>query len=315
MPLDPQVQVVLEAMAGAGLGEGLNAFKNMGAVEARQMMEMMRVEAPLDPVGSTEDRTIPGPAGEIPVRIYRPEGATGTLPVLVYYHGGGWVIGNIESHDPACRTLCYNTGCVVISVDYRLAPEHKYPAAADDSYAAVKWVAENAASLGIDPARIAVGGDSAGGNLAAVVCLMARDKGGPPIAFQMLIYPVVDHCYGTESYRVNGNGYLLTELSMRWFWGHYLPSEVHGLEPYASPWRAESLAGLPPALVQTAEFDPLRDEGEAYAARLKEAGVPVQTKRYSGLIHGYFGMAATIDAAKVAHQEAASALKTAFNLK
>jgi acetyl esterase len=301
-------------MAAAGLGSGLSAFKDMDAIQARQLMEMMKVEAPLDPVGSTEDRTIPGPAGEIPIRIYRPENATGPVPVVVFYHGGGWVIGNIESHDGGCRTLCHNSGCMVISVDYRLAPEAKFPAAADDCYAAVKWVAENAAALGVDPSRIAVGGDSAGGNLAAVVALMARDKGGPAIAFQMLIYPVTDHCYGTVSYRENANGYLLTEYSMRWFWGHYLNSDTDGLDPYASPLRAESLEGLPPALVQTAEFDPLRDEGEAYAARLKEAGVPVQFTRYNGLIHGYFGMSATLDAAKVAHQEAASALKSAFGL-
>jgi acetyl esterase len=166
----------------------------------------------------------------------------------------------------------------------------------------------------VDPARVAVGGDSAGGNLAAVTTLMARDRGGPAIAFQLLIYPVTDHCYGTESYRANGEGYLLTELSMRWFWGHYLNNEVEGLDAYASPLRAQSLAGLPPALVQTAEFDPLRDEGEAYAARLREAGVPVQCTRYDGLIHGYFGMSAALDAAKRAHAEAATALRQAFGM-
>jgi len=312
MPIDPQVKVVLDGMAAAGLSDGLSVMKDMPVPAVRQMMDQMRVPTPLDPVASVEDRKIPGPGGDIPVRIYRPEGGSGVLPVLMYFHGGGWVIGDLESHDVSCRTLCKNSGAVVIATDYRLAPESKYPAAADDCYAAVQWVAANAGALGVDARRIAVGGDSAGGNLAAVVCQMARDTGGPRICFQMLIYPVTDHSYGTRSYHDNANGYLLTELSMRWFWGHYLNNEIEGMEPYASPMRAKSLAGLPPALVQTAEFDPLRDEGEAYAAALKAAGVPVQCTRYDGLIHGYFGMHNAIDAAMRAHGEAAAALKAAF---
>ncbi|MBK6661904.1 MAG: alpha/beta hydrolase fold domain-containing protein [Thermoflexaceae bacterium] len=313
MALDPQIAATLATMAQAGLADGLSVFRTMDAPQARAFMEMMRVEAPLDPVASTEDTVVPGPGGGIPVRVYRPENPpAGPLPALVYYHGGGWVIGSIDSADGACRTLCMNSKAVVISVDYRLAPEHKYPAPVEDAYEAFTWVAANAASLGIDPARIAVGGDSAGGNLAAVTALMARDRKGPAICFQMLIYPVTHHSYGTPSIRENGNGYLLTEASMRWFWGHYLTRDLDGMDPYASPLLAPDLSGLPPALVQTAGYDPLRDEGEAYAQRMKEAGVQVECVRYDGLIHGYFGMQARVDAARKAHDDAGAALRAAF---
>ena len=308
MPLDPQAKAVLDQMAALGLP----AMITLSPEQARRQMEMRRAAAPPgDPVAHVEDRAIPGPAGDIPIRIYTPE-ASGTLPVLVYFHGGGWVIGSIETHDATSRALANAAGCIVVSVDYRLAPEHKFPAAAEDAYAATKWVAESAAALGGDPRRIAVGGDSAGGNLAAAVCLMARDRGGPSLAYQVLIYPVTDYSFDTPSYRENAEGYLLTKDSMGWFWNHYLRDESDGRNPYASPLRAESLAGLPPALIITAEFDPLRDEGEAYADRLREAGVPVACSRYDGMIHGFVGLATVLDKGKLAVGEAAGALRAAF---
>jgi acetyl esterase len=221
------------------------------------------------------------------------------------------VIGSIETHDGLCRQLANAAGCIVVSVDYRLAPEHPYPAAAEDAYAATRWVVDNARSFGGDPSRVAVGGDSAGGNLTAVVSLMARDRGGPPLVQQLLIYPVTDAPTDKGSYRSNAEGYFLTADMMQWFWRHYT-GEAGSAEPYACPLRAKSLAGLPPALVVTAEFDPLRDEGEVYAARLREAGVPVHLSRYDGMIHGFFAMSAFLDRARAAVAEAAEALRGAF---
>jgi acetyl esterase len=263
-------------------------------------------------VGKVENRTIPGPAGEIPVRIYTPYGQ-GPFPSLVYYHGGGWVVGDLDGADVPCRLLTNRANCVVVSVDYRLAPEHKFPAAVEDAYAAAKWVVENAPSIQVDPARVAVGGDSAGGNLAAVVALMARDRGGPSLLYQMLIYPVTHHAYNTDSYRENAEGYFLTKDMMVWFWNHYLRDEQDGKNPYASPLLADNLSGLPPALVITAEYDPLRDEGEAYAERLKAAGIPVEVTRYNGMIHGFFWMPGALEQGKKAIEQAANALKQAFS--
>jgi acetyl esterase len=231
----------------------------------------------------------------------------------VYFHGGGWVLGSLATHDGICRSLAAGAGCVVVSVDYRLAPEHRYPAAAEDCYAATQWCAAHAAELGADGSRVAVGGDSAGGNLSAVVAQMARDRGGPPLVFQLLIYPVTDAARDTQSYRENAEGYLLTAGDMAWFWNHYLgDARARGAEAYASPIRAASLAGLPPALVITAEFDPLRDEGEAYGAALESAGVAAKVTRYDGMIHGFFGLGAMIDRANSAVQEAAGTLRIAF---
>jgi acetyl esterase len=258
-----------------------------------------------------EDRMITGPESEIPIRVYRPR-TDGTLPVLVYFHGGGWVIGGLDTHDGTCRLLCRETDCVVVSVDYRLAPEHPYPAAAEDSYAATCWVVEHAAEIGVDATRVAVGGDSAGGNLAAVVALMARDRGAPDLAFQLLIYPVTDADFSRASYVDNAEGYFLTTASMRWFWGHYVPDEVIRREAYCSPHQAKDLAGLPPALVLTAEFDPLRDEGEVFAARLKEAGVATTVTRYDGMIHGFYSMTGLTETAFEAITESAGALRGAF---
>jgi acetyl esterase len=263
------------------------------------------------PLAKVENRTIPGPAGQIPVRIYTPNG-TGPFGLLVFFHGGGWVIGNLDTHDGTCRELAHGAGCVVMSVDYRLAPEHKFPAAADDCYAATAWAAAHAAEIGADPARIAVGGDSAGGNLTCVVALMARDKGGPALCFQLPIYPATSTALDMPSYVENATGYLLETEAMVWFWGHYLESQTDGESPYASPLRAQDLKGLPPAFVITAEFDPLRDEGERYAKRLQDAGVPTTLKRFDGMIHGFIGMSAIMDQAKTGIADCCAALKKAF---
>jgi acetyl esterase/lipase len=308
MPLDPQVKTLLDQVAAMGAPE----LHTLSVAEARvALAAMAALQGEPQSVARVENRALPGPAGEIPVRIYSPAGHA-PLPVLVYFHGGGWVLGNLDSHDGVCRSLANAAGCIVVSVDYRLAPEHKFPAAADDSYHATLWVAANAAAIGGDPNRVAIGGDSAGGNLTAVVALIARDRGKPALVHQLLIYPATDAAYDTASCRENAAGYFLTKDAMHWFWNHYLPSTDRGREPYASPLRAESLQGLPPALVITAEFDPLRDEGEAYAARLREAGVPVTLTRYDGMVHGFFGMGALLDQAKTAVAEAAGALRAAF---
>jgi acetyl esterase len=254
---------------------------------------------------------VPVAGGEITVRVYTPVGAA-PHPGLVFYHGGGWVIGDLDTHDGICRSLANAADCAVASVDYRMGPEHRYPVAAEDAYAAYRWVRDGASRLGIDSARVAVGGDSAGGNLAAVVSLMARDRATPLPVFQLLIYPVTDHDLDTPSYHENATGYVLTREAMRWFFGHYLARDEQGREPYACPLRAPSLAGLPPALVMTAECDPLRDEGEAYAGRLRDAGVPVTLTRYPGMFHGFFRMTRLLDKARAALDEAAGALHKAF---
>lgn len=272
---------------------------------------MAELAGPPQPVARVEDRTIPGPKQPIPVRVYWPEDGK-NLPGLVYYHGGGWVFGTLDSIDRTMRALTNASGCVVVSVDYRLAPEHKFPAAAEDADAALRYVAEHPAEFSIDPNRIAVGGDSAGGNLAAVVCLIARDRGGPKIAFQLMIYPVTDYDDNRPSSVEFADGYLLTKNGMDYFWGHYLARPEDGLHPHASPIKAQSLAGLPPALVITAECDPIRDQGEAYAQRLKEAGVLVERKRYEGAIHAFFNLAGVIDSGRQAVEDAGTALKKAL---
>jgi acetyl esterase len=309
MALDPQAQAFLDQIAAMG-GQPLSSMGVEGARQAMEMLSQMRVAAV--PVASAVDRRIAGPAGDIPLRVYTPHG-TAPFPLLVYFHGGGWVLGSLDTHDGICRSLAAGAGCVVVSVDYRLAPEHRYPAAAEDCYAAAQWCAAHAAELGADAARLAVGGDSAGGNLSAVVAQMARDRGGPRIIFQLLIYPATDAACDAASHRQNGEGYLLTAADMDWFWGHYLGDvAARRGEPYASPLRATNLAGLPPALIITAEFDPLRDEGEAYGEALERAGVAAKVSRYDGMIHGFFGMGMMIDQANTAVQEAAGTLRLAF---
>ena len=305
MPLDPSLKIVLDQLTG---GPKLH---ELAPQDARRFFDEMQLPMAEISVAKVEDRRIPGPSGEIPVRIYIPD-VQGPLPALVYFHGGGWVIGSLETHDPSCRELANRVGCAVVSVDYRLSPEHRYPAAAEDCYAATRWVAENAGGLGVDPARIAVGGDSAGGNLSAAVALMARDRAEPGLCYQFLVYPVTDADFTRPSYRENATGYLLEAATMEWFWSHYVPDPARRVEPYCAPLRAESVAGLPPALVITAEYDPLRDEGEAYARRMQEAGVVTTCTRYDGMIHGFFAMGMIAEAARNAMEEASEALRRAF---
>lgn len=311
MPLDPQVALLIQAEANAP------EMHTLSVEEARRqvLLSVAALEGEKEPIKRVEDRGIPGLGGVIPVRIYTPEGE-GLLPILVYFHGGGWVLCNLDTHDSICRALANLVGCIVVSVDYRLAPEHKYPAAVEDCYAATCWVAQNAAAIGGDSTRLAVGGDSAGGNLTAVVNLIARDEGGPSILFQLLIYPVTDyHTPGTPSYIENQEGYLLSREDMIWYFGQYLSSPDEAQDPHVSPLKASDLSNLPPAMVMTAEFDLLRDEGEAFAQRLQEAGVPVILKRYNGLIHGLFGKDDGIDQAIQAQIDAANVLRKAFSRK
>jgi acetyl esterase/lipase len=308
MPLDPQAQRVVDAMAALNL----KPVEESTPAEARESIRIRTAAlGPFEDVAAVTDHRVPVAGAEITVRTYSP-GGRGPHPVLVYYHGGGWVIGDLYTHDGLCRSLANAARCVVASVGYRLAPEWKYPVAAEDSYAALRWVAAHAIRLGLDPRRVAVGGDSAGGNLATVVSLMARDQGGPGLVQQVLIYPVTDNDLNTRSYIENAAGYLLTREGMRWFWNHYLADSCQGLEPHASPLRAPSLAGLPSALVITAECDPLRDEGEAYAARLRDAGVPVTVTRYDGMFHGFVRMTRILDKARTALDEIAGSLQKAF---
>jgi acetyl esterase len=309
MPLEPQTKTLLDQITAMGAPR----LHELPVPEARQaMLALTALQGAPAAVASVEERRIPGPAGEIPLRIYTPAG-TAPFAVLVFLHGGGWVIGNLDTHDGASRAVANAAGCIVVSVDYRLAPEHKFPAAPEDAYAATQWVAANASSIGGDPTRLAVGGDSAGGNLAAVVALMARDRGGPRLLYQVLIYPVTDAPGATESYRTNGDGYLLTNDAMSWFWNHYTRGAADRENPYAAPLRAGDLRGVPPALVITAEYDPLRDEGEAYARRLQAAGVPVRLSRYDGTIHGFFSMGAVLAQARTAVEEVGAALRGVFS--
>ena len=308
MPLDPQAQKVVDALAALNL----KPFRDSSPAEARESMRSRTAAlGPFEEVPAVADHRVPVTGGEITVRVYKPAGM-GPHPVLVFYHGGGWVIGDLYTHDGICRSIVNAAGCAVASVDYRLAPEFKYPVPVEDSYAGLQWVAANGAKLGLDPARMAVGGDSAGGNLAAVMALLARDRRGPRLLLQILVYPVTNHDFGTASYRENGTGFVLTTDDMRWFWRHYLSREEQGREMTASPIRAKSLADLPPALVITAGCDPLRDEGDAYAARLRDAGVAVTLTPYPGMFHGFLRMTRILDQSRVLLDEIAGALKKAL---
>jgi acetyl esterase len=308
MALHPQCKAFLDMLAAAG-GPPL---EQLPLDEARKLpYQMIDAGGPEEPVSQVDTRVIPGPV-PIPVRVYRPT-LDQDLPALVYFHGGGFVICNLDTHDRLCRNLANASGSVVVSVDYRLAPEHKFPAAAEDAFAATRYVAEHAAEFGVDPNRIAVGGDSAGGNLATVVALMARERGGPSLKFQLLIYPVVDFDDDSPSMREYGQNHFLTRESMEWFTSSYVATAVDRRAPYASPWYATDLHGLPPAMVMTAECDPLRDQGEAYGRRLQEAGVAVVIKRYDGMIHPFFSLSGIIDAGRVAIADAGSAVRQALN--
>src|SRR5262245_9635894 len=308
MPLDPQAQKIIDALNALNL----KPVEESTVEEARESMRSRTAAlGPFEDVAAVTDHRVPVKSGEITVRVYSP-GGKGPLPALVFYHGGGWVIGDLYTHDGICRSIANAAGCIVASVDYRMAPEQKYPVAVEDSYTGFEWVLANAGKLGVDARRVAVGGDSAGGNLAAAVSLMARDRGTTLPIQQTLIYPVTNYSFDTPSYRENATGFLLTLAGMRWFWNHYLARDAQGKEPYASPLLAQSLAGLPPALVITAGCDPLRDEGEAYAARLRDAGVPVTLTRYEGIFHGFIRMTRLLDKAKAALDEIAGSLKKAF---
>jgi len=307
VPLDQQAQALLDRLLG--LLPPLNSFTPAEARRLSRELSPKLVASP-ETVAAVENVMIPGSGDQIPVRIYIPS-KDELLPVLVYFHGGGWVLGDLDSVDSLCRSLADASGCMVASVDYRLAPEHKFPAAVEDAYSATKWIADNATDLNGDSRRIAVAGDSAGGNLAAAVSLMARDRGGPRVVYQLLVCPVTNHAFDTASYSDNGEGYWLTKEDMKWFWNHYLRADQDGKNPYASPLLAENLTSLPPAFVITAEFDPLRDEGEAYAARLRKSGVPVKMTRYSGMIHGFINIA-DLRQSRVAIDEAAAELRGAF---
>lgn len=299
MPLTPLVQNLLQTMADAG-GPAISDLPPETGREVYRMMHQDNIKAVMHDVTDTT-------AGGVPIRIYRPI-ARDNSPCIVFFHGGGWVIGDLETHDSCCRMLAEETGYVVIAVDYRLAPEHPYPAPVTDSYEAFCWIHQQADSLNINPDRLAVAGDSAGGNLAAVVSLRARDEAGPNICHQLLIYPVTDAAMDTLSYKDNGEGYMLSEATMKWFFDHYAGIDVRQ-EPFVSPLKAENLNALPPATVFTAEFDPLRDEGEAYAKRLSEAGVKTLVKRFDGQIHGFFTMTDVMPEARQAAQLAATQLK------
>jgi acetyl esterase len=286
---------------------------DIGEARAHRRLEAEIVAArPASPMTRVEALEIPRPAGTLPARLYVPPAAPGAeAPLLVYYHGGGWVIGDLDTHDGPCRFLASHSGVAVLSVDYRLAPEHPFPAAAEDAIAAYSWAAVNAARLGFDPNRIAVGGDSAGGNLAAAVCLMAREQTAPPPALQLLIYPVTD-ASGAEmpSRQMFDEGFLLTRRDMDFFENHYLPPGSDRDDPRVSVLKAEDLSGLPPAYVATAGFDPLRDEGEAYALRMRDAGVRVTLRRHPGLVHTFANLTAICPSARWAMLELAAALRS-----
>ncbi|MEJ8279749.1 alpha/beta hydrolase [Pseudonocardia spirodelae] len=304
MPLHPQVEALLTLMAE----QGGPPPETMTVAQNRAMIrEMVGLSGPPEPVASVRDDR----AGDVPVRIYTPEG-TGPFPVLLFLHGGGWVIGDLDSHDPVCRVLANRAGAVVVAVDYRLAPEHRFPSAVDDAVTALQWVHAHAADLGADPDRIAVGGDSAGGNLSAVLAQHARDHGGPALRFQLLIYPAVDAADESPSMTRNAAGPLLTVAWMQWFMNHYLAGEEDLLDPRMSPARATDLSGLPPAMIVTAEFDPLCDQGAAYAAALNAAGVKAELRESPGMIHGFAQFGGAVDDSRAMLDEAGAALRAAL---
>ena len=303
--LHPDARALLDFIAA----RNLPAVHTLPPADARTFYRERRgftqPEAPA--VGAVHDTRCDGPHGDIALRVYRPIGAGATpttagalLPALVYYHGGGWTIGDLDTHDVLCRQLCNGSGAVVVSVDYRMGPEHRFPAAVDDALAAAYWVRRQARELGVDAARVAVGGDSAGGNLAAVVAILARDAGDLPIAYQLLIYPATDMRRGHASHQSNGSGYLLTRETIEYFRGNYVAEPAHDLDWRASPLLHPDLAGLPPALVLTAGFDPLRDEGLDYANRLVAAGSRATYVCFERQIHGFITMGKVIDEAHAA---------------
>ena len=315
MALDPESQRLIDIMAAANRP----AWHTLSPQAARDLYLSLRpgAQGPRPGAATVVDRTIPGPGGDLPVRLYRPLAAPGDdkLPGLVYAHGGGWVFGNLDSHDTLCAQLAIEAGIAVFAVDYRLAPEARFPGAFDDVVAALQWVAANGTAVGIDPGRLAIGGDSAGGNLAAAASIWARDHGGPKLRLQLLAYPVTDAVARAESYRRYEDGYGLNAATMEWFFDHYTPDKAHRGDWRVSPLRARSLAGLPPALVITAGYDPLRDEGRAYAFRLQQEGTQADLMEFGGMLHGFLSSPMLLHGARRGTTLAAAALREALVLR
>lgn len=314
-PPDSQMQAVLDEMAKLG-GKPL---ESLSVIEARMqpgpgnavraLLKKNGKGTEPEPVGGVNDVIFPGAEGKLRARIYTPKG-DGPFPLLVYFHGGGWVIADIDAYDASCRALCNAARCIVVSCDYRLAPENPFPAAADDAFAAYKWVLASLAEWKVDPKRVAIGGESAGGNLAAVTCLRARDQGIPLPVHQLLVYPVTNNNLHTRSYQQHADAKPLNKAMMEWFFGHYIGKQQP--EAYAFPLQAKDLTKLPPATIITADIDPLRDDGKGYADALQQAGINVKYKNYHGVVHEFFGMVAVLDKAKEAVQFAADGLKSGF---
>ena len=311
MPLDPQVVAVLDKIRAAGNPE----YWQMTPQQARDWHNRKAglLDIKPEPVFKTNDRSVPGPAGGIPVRIFTPHNAATPLPVLVWLHGGGHVVGSLDSYDALCRQLALQAACLVVSVAYRLAPEHKFPAGVDDSIAALQWVGAHTAEIGGDPARIAIGGDSAGGNLAAACAILARDAGAPPLVFQLLVYPRTAPDEELPSHHEFAEGHLLTRKTILWFHNHYRASDDDRKDFRYAPLICPDLSRLPPALVIVGECDPLRDDGITYADRLRDEGNVVELVNYPGMVHPFFSMGGALDTGRLALTRAASALKRVFN--
>ncbi|MEV0003556.1 alpha/beta hydrolase [Micromonospora sp. NPDC050980] len=311
MTLDPQVLAWRAARAAAGAAPLYT--QSLAEARAADLAAIRAGAGAVEPVAEVRDTEVPGPAGPLPVRIHRPAGA-GPLPTLLYFFGGGWTLGSVDTADGICRRLVNLAGCQTVTVGYRLAPEHPFPAAVEDCYAGLRHLAARAAEFWIDPARLAVGGDSAGGNLAAAVTLLARADGGPRLAAQVLVYPNTDQRPGRRPADDDEDPLLFNRHSVGWYRGHYLADSGDAAHPLASPLLAEDLSGLPPALVVTAGHDPLRAEGQRYAERLGEAGVPTETLDYPGMIHGFFAMPGVFDAGREAQEKVAAFLRRRFGL-
>jgi acetyl esterase/lipase len=311
VPLDPYAKRFLDMAVAFGAPE----VANLTPCEMREAFRQLAqaVDFRDVPIGAVDNREIPGPSGPLPIRIYTPVGAGDEhLGGLIYFHGGAWAFGSLDTHDKLCRMLANEASCRVVAADYRLAPEHEFPAAVEDSYAAAAWVADNATRLRIDPTRLAVGGDSAGGNLAATVCQLAKQAGGPDLALQVLFCPLLDMCAKTESRRAFAAGYFLNQATLAWSLRHYSTAELDLTDPLISPLRAAEFSGLPPAHIHTAEFDPLRDEGKAYADLLECAGVEVRYTCHRGMIRHFYGMGGIIPYARTAIAAAGRAIGEAL---
>jgi acetyl esterase len=305
----------VEALRRQRIADGTRPLRELSVAAAREaeLAQLERRGEP-EPVAQVVERCLPGPAGQIPIRVYLPE-SDQPLPALVYFFGGGWVTGSLDTADGVCRRLASSTPCTVVAVSYRRAPEHRFPAAVEDCDAATRWVAEHGADLGVDPRRLAVGGVSAGGNLAAAVAQLARDRGDPALRLQLLVYPPLDYRADTPSMRETLDTVFFDRNDLAWCWAHYLARDSDGESPLASPLRAPNVRGLPPTLVITAELDPLRDEGELYAARLAAAGVPTELVRFEGVVHGFYSMNGVLGAAEQAQAVTAAALRRALAVR